>query len=107
MRDVVARYKSTVPAVISRRRDVMIMDLGRFVAAAIQRPESPELARIAVCSFYGNGAERAAPKNAFVLSHDELLMVYKPCLFITDLEKLRIEFCAGPAANAQAVINSR
>ena len=73
----------------------------------IQRPERPDLAGVAVRLFDGNSAERAASNNAFVLIHDELLMVYKPCLVITDLEKLRIEFGTGSAAHAQAVINRR
>jgi len=73
----------------------------------IQRLEISYLAGIAVYLFDGNSAERTASNNAFVLIHDELLMVYKPCLVITDLEKLRVEFGTGPAAHAQAVIDRR
>ena len=83
------------------------MDFGRFMTPVILRPERPDLVGVAVRLFYGNGAERAASKNAFVLFHDELLMVFKPCFVITDLEELRVEFGAGPAAHAQAVINRR
>ena len=105
--EVVARYKITIPAVISKSLHATIVNVGRFMAPVIQRPGGPHLAGVAVRLFDGNSAERAASKNAFVLFHDELLIVYKPCLVITDLEKLRIEFCTGPAAHAQAVINRR
>jgi hypothetical protein len=65
------------------------------------------LTGVAFRLFDGNSPERAASKNAFILFHDELLMVFKPCLVITDLEELRVEFGTGSAAHAQAVINRR
>ena len=107
MRDVVARYKITVPATISKSLLATIVYFGRFMAPAIQRPGRLSLAGVAFHLFYGNSTERAASKNAFMLFHDELLMVFKPCLVITDLEELRVEFGTGPTAHAQAVINRR
>ena len=107
MPDVVARYGITIPAVISKSRDLMIMDFGRLMQPVIQRPDRSDLAGVDVRLFDGNSAERTTAKNAIVLFHDELLMVYKPCLVITDLEKLRVEFGTGPAAHAQAVIDRR
>lgn len=85
----------------------MTVDFGRFMAPVFPRPERPDLARIPGRLFDGNGAERTASNNAFVLFHNELLMVYEPCLVIPNLEKLRVEFGTGPAAHAQAVINRR
>jgi hypothetical protein len=107
MRDSVAKYKITVPAVISASLYAMTVDSGRFLIPVVQRHERPDLTGIAIHLFDGNSAERAASNNAFVYFHGELLMVYKPGLFITDLEKLRVQFGTGPAAYAQAVINRR
>jgi hypothetical protein len=107
MLDVVARCKITIPAVIRKSLDAMIADFGRFTTPLFPRPERPDLAGVAVRLFDGNSAERTASENAFVLFHDELVMVYEPCLVITNLEKLRVEFGTGPAAYAQAVVNRR
>jgi len=65
----------------------------------------PDLARIPGRLFDGDGAERTASDDSFAKGHIELLMVNEPCLVIPDLEKLRVELGAGPAARAQAVIN--
>ena len=86
---------------------LMIVDFGRFMTPVLHRPKRSGLERVDDRLFDGNSAIWTTAKNAFVLFHDELLMVYKPSLVITDLEKLRVEFGTGSTANAQAVIDHR
>ncbi len=63
------------------------------------RQERPDLARTPGRLFDRDRTERTTSNKAFVLFHNELLMVFEPCLVIPDLEKLRVEFSTGTAAH--------
>ena len=77
---------------------LMIVDFGRFMTPVLHRPKRSGLERVDDRLFDGNSAIWTTAKNAFVLFHDELLMIYKPCFVITDLKKLRVEFSTSPAS---------
>ncbi len=50
--------------------------------------------------FDRDGSKRTGSDNAFVLFIDELLRIDDPRLFISHLEEHRVQFSAGPTADA-------